>query len=357
MRKLAALFLLLALCAGAVTLDDAVLALARKVQARLAPGAVVRISSRNLSSLGAAEAGRAQATLERALRRRPARQSPQAELRFTLGENVREIMLVAEIMQNEASDVVMVPWRPEAPPRRVLPVLARRLLWEQERPMLDVALAEDRMLVLETDALYLFERRPNGWEPAASRAIDAPPARDPRGRIELDGPALAVFLPGTTCRGAWKPALDLKCEARPAEFSQNGEAMRFVRGRNTLEANLWPPFYSYARLDTAARALHVLAETDGRAHLYDDARKPLGVIDEWDGDLAAACDGRILAVRNTSVAAYSLSEARPVAASEPVEFPGPVSALWPAPGGAVVIVRVLNSGRYAAYSLTLDCGR
>ena len=46
--------------------------------------------------------------------------------------------------------------------------------------------------------------------------------------------------------------------------------------------------------------------------------------------------------------------------SEAVDFPGPVTALWPSTmgnGGVLAVVHDLSSKRYAAYLLTLDCSR
>ncbi len=40
-----------------------------------------------------------------------------------------------------------------------------------------------------------------------------------------------------------------------------------------------------------------------------------------------------------------------------LDFPGPVTALWPSPDGAIVIARHAQTGRYAAYSVTANCSR
>ena len=82
------------------------------------------------------------------------------------------------------------------------------------------------------------------------------------------------------------------------------------------------------------------------------------------GDLAAAnsCGKPQVIATGTgdagpdSAALFELANRAPSRVSEPAEFPGPVTALWPAPGGAVAVVR-LPSNKYAAFSLTVDCGR
>jgi hypothetical protein len=43
--------------------------------------------------------------------------------------------------------------------------------------------------------------------------------------------------------------------------------------------------------------------------------------------------------------------------SDPGEFLGPVTALWPTKDGALVVARNISTGRYEAYSIAVDCGR
>jgi hypothetical protein len=105
----------------------------------------------------------------------------------------------------------------------------------------------------------------------------------------------------------------------------------------------------------------ITAETDGRVHLYDANRRPIGLMEEWGSDLGLACNTLLLAAHNSAagaedaVTAYRFSDAHPVESTEPLELPGPVTGLWPAPAGALVAVKNLETGRYAAYSLILDC--
>jgi hypothetical protein len=162
--------------------------------------------------------------------------------------------------------------------------------------------------------------------------------RDPRGRIEIAGDSLAVHLPGATCRGTWQPMLALNCEA----------GAMFAAARNTLASGA----FSEARFGNE----WLVAEQDGRTHVYDIDKKPLAVFDEWGSDFAAvaACDKpRILAESSGSVALYDVVNHAPVRASDPVDLPGPVTALWP----ALAIVKNATTGRYEAYSLTVDCAR
>ena len=46
-----------------------------------------------------------------------------------------------------------------------------------------------------------------------------------------------------------------------------------------------------------------------------------------------------------------------LAVDEHETWTGPVTALWPAENGALAVARISPTGKHAAYSLTLDCGR
>jgi hypothetical protein len=92
------------------------------------------------------------------------------------------------------------------------------------------------------------------------------------------------------------------------------------------------------------------------------------VLDGWGSDIvgiASSCEPGPLVVAasssesnaSDSAAAYEITGQNPRAVTEPVPFPGPVTALWPVAGGALAVVHQLATGRYAAYNLTLDCGR
>jgi hypothetical protein len=123
----------------------------------------------------------------------------------------------------------------------------------------------------------------------------------------------------------------------------------FTAGRNSLEGEA--PVFSRARVGDA----DVVAEPDGRVHVYDTATT---VIEDWGSDVQAVCEGRrVIATGDRatadSVTAYELVNGAPVRVSEAVEFPGPVTALWP----GVAVARNPTTGKYAAYALTVDCGR
>jgi hypothetical protein len=137
---------------------------------------------------------------------------------------------------------------------------------------------------------------------------------------------------------------------------------RFKAARNTQDLHDWRgEFFSSAELGGDS----FVAEVDGRIHVYDGAHAPQAVFDGWGSDFAmiAACGGRHVAASagdnaaSDSIALYDVANRAPVRVSEPIGLPGPVTALWPAGEGAIAVARNLSTGKYAAYSLSLDCGR
>jgi hypothetical protein len=346
------LLLIIAVAVRADTLDDAVEALAKRVSARLEPFEIVRLGERNVSSLPATEVSRAQVAFTRALQRR-GRGSTPVDVVMTISDNLRGYVLVAEIRHASGTVVEMMEFRlvPPAASARAA-IIESKLLWEQETPILDVVLLPDAMLVLDTAGLTRYERRTGKWDRAA--AAEMPEVvRDPRGRLEMKGESITILEPGVACTAPMNLAAPPQCETGGP----------FKADRNTQDPHDWRgEFFASAELggDT------LLAGLDGRTHVYDAAHGPQAVFDGWGSDFAviAACGGRHIAVTGSSdatasdtVALYDLVNRAPVSASEPVELSGPVTALWPAGEGAVAVVRNLSTGKYAAYSLTLDCGR
>jgi hypothetical protein len=348
------LFLVIGLCARGETLDDAVRTLAKKVMARLGPTEAPRLTSRNLTSLAASEATKAQATFDRALRRRLRNPMP-VDVSFTISENLRGYLLVAELRRDTGTQVDMVEFRPDPPPAQVRPPVAleKKVLWEQPTPILDLIIVADQMFVLEPTRIARYEKNTSKWELKETSALPPINVRDPRGRLEVSGDALFADLPGFACKGAWKPALDIQCQ----------EGGQFLAARNTMDLHDWrAPFFNSVEVGSEV----VVAETDGHTRIYDATRNPAGAFDGWGSDLVLmvdACGGSFVAASAPgdrksvdSIALYFVIERAPVRVSDPTEFPGPVTALWPAGSGAMAVVRNLSTGSYAAYVLSVDCG-
>lgn len=303
------------------SLEDAVKSLAAKIAVHLDAKETIRVTLRNLSSLSSPQAARVQAALERDFPKRT-RHTVIVPVALTISENLSGYLLVTEIRNQESEAVEMESFKLDpAPALPVLVPISKRLLWRQEQPILDLAIISDHMLVLQPQRLVVYDRGPGGWIQQQGTELNVPPVRDPRGRIELDEQKLTLFFPGATCGGTWQP-LDLACEAVTSDFSVGTAKFHFTPGRNTIQ--------------------------DARGRELDDSR-----------DSIPACGGETLASGTGAMDSddtITLFE-RSTPVSEAVDLPGPVTALWPAPEGALAVVQVLPAKQYEAYSLSVDCGR
>jgi len=357
-RRILLLFVCMCMCARGDSFDEALRDLAKRIAAHLAPLETPLLTARNLSPMPPSDFTRAQTSLERELRKRVRNPQP-VEILLTIADNIRGYLLVAEIRRPNETLVEMEEFRPDPPktaPRQTL-VLKKQFLWEQDEGILDLAMVGSQMLVLEPGRVVLYDSGSGNWKPVDASALDFPAVRDPRGRLEIAGDSVTIQAPGRSCTGIWKPALDLKC-------TENGE---FTPARNTMEFGDWRGvFYQSGQIGGG----YLVQEMDGRVHVYDESNSSRGVVDGW-GDLAvvnSACGQLVVATsagvaRNApeTAALYEIADRGAIRVSEPLDLPGPVTALWPALWSsgerALAVVHEESSGKYSAYALTVDCGR
>jgi hypothetical protein len=312
---------------------------ARELARKISPRDSVAFSVRNQSSLGPAEVARIRRVLADELKPRG---EPQAEVRVTISENLESYLLVAEIRRGEEKKIVMVPWKRATPTTGPPSVsIEKRFLLEQAEPVLDIAFPESGgMLILDSAKLGLFST-----QKSVSLPISGPFPRDLRGRLQLQGDTFRAFLPGWMCAGTLS---DLQPSCRPSDEPwplDPAHQARLAPGRNYFQGR--SPFYSVA--------WDVYAPLDRPA------------FPGWGSDVAAiesACGAgkQVVATRagdqdSDSVQAFEIRDGQPVPVSLPVEFPGPVTALWQASSNAVVAVsRDPATGKYVAFRLSLVCG-
>lgn len=315
------LLLLVPIALQGDSLEEAVRLLADKITVHLETGDTPRVVERNLSSMPLAEAAKAQAALQRALPKHKRNGSP-VEITLTVSENVSGYLLVAEIRKKEDKAVEMVSFTADAPATSpaLLPI-AKRLVWEQDQPILDLTVNADQMLVLGPKQLTRYERSAGRWLQKESAPLAVRPVRDPRGRLEVEQDRVTAFFPGATCRGTWQP-MNIACQAVTSDFILGPAQVHFTPGRNTLEG---------------VRGLSL----------------------ERLGEAIPACGDKVLASENGSMESEDtialFDGATPI--SDAVKLPGPVTALWPAPDGALAVVLNVTTKQYAAYALSVDCGR
>jgi hypothetical protein len=227
---------LVAAPAGAQDLDSAARELARKITATTGRQDVT-LSVRNSSSLSEAEAAQVGRVLETELRvrtQRPA--SERIAVNVTLSENVQSYLWVAQIQQ----DVVMlsVP-RPRASAVASARVtIQKRLLWEQDKPILDAAMSDSLLVVLDPTSVSFYRER----QLTQSLAIpnERPMPRDPRGHVVIERDSFRAFLPGMVCSGSSTPAPAMTC---------------------VQSVGPWPELFHRA----ASAAILLLRDSDGQA--------------------------------------------------------------------------------------------
>jgi len=342
----------------------------------------VTLSVRNLSTLGPGEATAIRREFESELRARGNRlteTAPADEIRLTISENLTQFLLIAEVRRGDERQVLLDSWPRFPPPSQpgasggarstqAQVTLEKKLLWEQEQPILDAARLDDGMLVLDAARILLAR----GQE---RQSVPIPPLhpwpRDIRGRLLTSGAQFTAWLPGTVCRGTTEPKLVGECRESqepwpiaPGATASFSTARNFFEGRVAMES--WgshdvPAFFSAAPVGDA----WVFAGEGGRAHIYTRSWEAGAAIDRWGGDIAGIqtpCGTRILATRPAGIAEpdaiqpFDLVDGRANPAGPAQEFPGAITALWSTGSSATAVSHDHQTGRYAAFSLAPACG-
>jgi hypothetical protein len=364
--------------------------LARRTAAFAGRGALVAVAWRNLASLDSAAAGQARAAFETTLEEAGVRVSEIAsavEVEITLSENESQYLMVEESRKGEERRVWMASWKRGAPPAAPAQgvALEKKLVWEQDEAILDAAFPAAGLLVLSPARVTLYMQANGKWE--ASKSVALTPAkawpRDVRGHLRTNGKSFQAFLPGMACSGSTEPALQMECRAadEPWVLESGSRALllgSFAAARNYFDGRVTPQsgmrktvprFFSAASVEDQGQTLWVLAQVDGRSQIFDAAWQPAGVAVQWGSDIAgtdARCSGgsQVLATRPgdgveaDSLQAFAVVNQAATAITGTVDFQGPVTALWPSGGTSVLAVaHDLRTGRYAAYLVTVVCGR
>lgn len=380
----AILFLSPGFSPAAEELPGAVKELTRRTEAFLGPRAPAKLSYRNISSLADAVLAGVRREFESSFPE--AGEGAPAEIRLTLSENQSQYLLIEEVHKGEESRVWIAGWnRPAAAAALGFGLtMEKKLVWEQEEPILDVALSENSMLVLSPSGLTLYERRDGGWQAKQDVPLAAskPWPRDVRGRIRMTGDRVQVFLPGMECRGTAADKLSVEChpssEPWVLESGSRGILLaNFAPERNYFDGHVVsqdgsrrtvPPFYSAAAAEDSGGTLWLLPLLDGQTGMFNAGFEPLGTVPSWGSDIvgiSAPCVGgsQVLATRPgdgnepDAIQAFSVVNRTPAPLAAPLAFAGPVTALWPVgPASALAVTSDPATGKYAAYLVTLACG-
>jgi hypothetical protein len=314
----------------------------------------------------------------------------------SLSEDLQNYVWVAEIRQSSKIVSVVMVSLPRPAASNVAPAVAtmevRKVsLWSQEERILDVAVAMEnspRMLVLDANGVTVYGLQSGRWEPGQLLPVahKRPWPRDLRGRLSLraDKDKNVVFdvhLPGVFCKSSSSAPLTLECSESddPWPLSSDLFSLRatYASSRNFFSGTLTPgiggqttapSFYSAAAIARDQTIWWLLAAVDGRVHLFDGITDQVVDKLQWGSDIASlhsACGSgwQVLSTsdgagQSDTVQAFQAAGREAVAVSPAVDLNGRVTALWSESGGAGVraVVQNLQSGRYEAFRLTLNCG-
>jgi len=332
----------------------------------------VSLTMRNLTALGPDDEAAIRKIFEAELK---AAGEPAAQVQLTISENLTQFVLVAEIRRSGEQSVLLESWPRSAAPStahaegaapRV--TLDRKLLWEQDQPILDATETDGTVLVLDAARVLMIRGAQRQSVPIQ---VAHPWPRDLRGYLSATNTSFTAWLPGAICRGSLRPQLSMECrDSEDPWLIGPGAIAVFSATRNLFTGHVdvqpggvrdLPPFYSAAQADGD----WVFAGADGRAHIYTPTWEPAGSIEHWGSDLAGVqtpCGARILATRATSLTEpdalqpFALSGSTAIPSGPALEFPGPVTALWTAGSWATAVTRDLETGHYAAFGLYPACG-
>jgi hypothetical protein len=354
----------------AQTSAEAAAQLVARISSQLPRHQTVSRELQNLTAMTPADLSSFRAALDEELGKAGlpmAATQPETRVRITISENVKGLLLVAEMLSGENRTVVMQPWisppTSETKPRlRIL----RKPVWDQPEPVLDLLLlnSDSELLVLSPADVSSYRMTDGKWAQTGAAAIPLakPPGLDPRGRIEIAAGGFRVHLPGTTCNGTFQP-LRLSCipgnDTWPVNPRDASLLTRWVTDRNVLASEGFQgSFYSTAN--------GWFSTPDHR--IVDRAGNSLPAPEAWGSDfvsIESACgpNPTVLASgpgdnpERDQVRAYEIASGRSAPASEPMTLPGPITTLWPAEiaGQATLVVRNSKTGNYEASRLGVAC--
>jgi hypothetical protein len=351
-----------------------------KIMANIGPADEVGFTFQSLaSSLGPKEVVTARQAIENELSARGLKFTKDSQatrkLGVTLSETLYQYIWIAEIQHNPGYQVVMTTQaRTSEPPaiEAARMTIQSKPIYEQNDPILDIKLLGDDMLLLDSKQFALYRRQNDRWIVVNSAPFKSSYSfpRDVRGRLGNSGNAIQAHLPGLLCNGTVKPAFEFNCSQDETPWQLGPGSIAPTFSKNYFIQENMPDFFSAASIEDGGTELLVLAGTDGRTYLYDKTARQVGTFDGWGSEIASVsseCGARrqIFASLSTdsleygAIQAFEIVYRKAVAISSAVEFPGPITALWPISNqnAAIAVSHDIKTGRYAAFYLSIACSR
>ncbi len=316
-----------------------------------------------------------------------------AAVRISFSEDLQSYVWIAEIRQAASQPAIVMVSLPVSVPLSVEPeaaamALRKISLWSQADRILDLAVIDGnpaRLLVLDSNGITVYRIQENRWQLEQTLPVvhSRPWPRDLRGRLILGRDQNRLFdayLPGVRCRSSAAPPLALTCydsddpwplgtppQILNAPFTSSRNFFSGAISPGVGKQTTAPAFYSATAV--AQSSSWLVATVDGGVHLLDGTTDQVLEKLAWGSDIAGVRSGcgsgwQILATgrgegRSDTVQAFEMAGRQPVAASAPLDVDGIITAMWTETGGTgvVVVAYHVETGRYEAFRLTLNCGR
>jgi hypothetical protein len=358
------------------------------IQSRAGSPSAVAVTFQNLSSLSPERLEALQNAIFNSFRNANVRvvkpEQAVAEVHITFSEDWQGYLLIAGIQQGSSSQTVIkkLPRPQQTQAAHGTTLTIRKIsVWQQETPILDFYQDNQKLLVLEPSQVALYSMDSGQWRQRQTLGIphQNPWPRDLRGRLEVRGGEINVFLPGARCNGKISPP-SLDCRASDDPWPIGEGLVAFFNPRKNFFNGLLAgsnagasvaAFFSGATWQSGDRHVWLFTGTDGHARLFqNDLGTPSATFNGWGSTLApvhSVCGAgwQVLTsspadtTRPDSVQAVEISGREALPVSAPVDLAGTVEALWTAGNYGQVVNGVLRSqaGKYEAFTLTVICNQ
>jgi hypothetical protein len=330
----------------------------------------------------------------------PANSQPAvATVHLTLSSNFQGSLWVADVAQAAAHKIffsAVVPLGststlPAAPHL----TLQRQFLLSSPDPILDARIlpattdAPESLLVLQPERIAIYLQSNSAWQIRAQSPLQHqnPWPRDLRGRLQQGQNGLRSALPGIACDinlnlgSQPNPSVTASCKPSVTPWAVLGG----INMSPTLLVQLAPQTSLFSSVALPGIQFESLAEfepvsvaspsngfappnllatlPDGRALLFEGSATPAATFSGWGSDIAALWSSTrqrwpILVTRDgdwtqpDAIQAFDIVEHQAVPVSAPMDFDGPITALWPeGENEALAVSRNLKTGLYEAFLL------
>ncbi len=387
--------------------EQPVVTLTEEIVGILGPGQA-RLTIRNVSSVPTDEIPAIRHRLEDDLKARGVVVSGAESanlIRVTLSERAAEGLWVAEVVEGNQTQVVMVSVplkRPQQTQASAGLMLRRQVIFVSHAPVLAALETPGGLVAIEPEQIVIYVHTADEWREQKRISIGQkrPLPRDPRAIAftTANGQGFESFLAGLQCTGTYTIAdtesgWTVHCkesddpwtiapgtEVQPTTSTQEDVIVYPIKAFYNASRNYFtgvlvpslgvdlPPFYSTAFLPRPGGGTALLTNgIDGKVQLVENgALKPVAGTRDWGSDFATLTSGcgagtQIIASGSgeaaiDSLRAYALPALEAVPASPPLAVDGTVTALWTPPDGKSVIAVVRTiANEYEVDRVTALC--